>query len=429
MNQDLRDRLRRLGVHRSAGPHAAGSTSHSLHDERFHDLEVESDQTPAPVAGLPLDLSVPLWNLELQTPAGRACVRRTQFPLDHQHGDYTLEHALSHPPHVLQRLERDAVHHTSGSSGPGSDLSTALFLDTETTGLAGGTGTLIFLVGVGYFDGQAFTVDQYFLPDPNEEPAMLSALQERLDRQGVLITFNGRGFDVPLLETRFMLARMPVTLADHTNLDLLMPARRAWRVQLPSCSLSSLEFHVLNVRRSQQDIPGFLIPQLYLDYLRTRNPDALQRVMYHNLHDVLSMVSLVTRLCRAISEPGSSGEYLSAGQHYESTGQFDAAVKAYQAALQADANPASPLSRRALSHLAYCLKRQERRGDAITYWQLLADAGDVQGWIELAMHYEWHAVDLERALECAHHALALARDPVTRGDISHRIERLKRKCT
>ncbi len=257
---------------------------------------------------------------------------------------------------------------------------------------------------------------------------MLSALQERLEQPGALVTFNGRGFDVPLLETRFVLARMPVTLADRINLDLLAPARRAWRIQLTSCSLSSLEFHMLNVRRTQQDIPGFLIPQLYLDYLRTRNPSEMQRVMYHNLHDVLSMVSLVTRLCHAFSAPASPGEYFSAGLEYENTGRFDEAIAAYRSALQADANPASRLSRRALAQLARCLKRLERRDDAARYWQALADTGDVQAWVELAMHYEWHAADPARALDCAGRALSLARDPLTRADLGHRIERLRRKC-
>jgi uncharacterized protein YprB with RNaseH-like and TPR domain len=414
MNQDLRDRLRRLGVRKGAG-----QVNPPTRDRRFHEREEEERSRPAVTAvGPPLDVDAPLWNLEVQTPAGPAYLRRTQYPLDHQHGDYALARVLGQPPHVLQRL----AYHAD------LDLHGAVFLDTETTGLAGGAGTLVFLIGVGYFDGTAFTVDQFFLPDPSAEPAMLLALQDCLDRHDFLVTFNGRGFDVPLLETRYTLARLPVTLSDRTNLDLLMPARRAWRIQLTSCSLSSLEFHMLNVRRTQQDIPGFLIPQLYLDYLRTHNPAEMHRVMYHNLHDVLSMVSLVTRLCQAVGEPTSPGECLAAGQHYESIGQFDAAVVAYQAALKADANPSSALSHRALYQLARCLKRLSRRTDALTYWQRLAEAGNMQAWVELAKHYEWHAMDAGQALACARRALALARDPLTQGEINHRIERLKRKA-
>ncbi|HEY3341230.1 MAG TPA: ribonuclease H-like domain-containing protein, partial [Anaerolineae bacterium] len=388
MNQEIRDRLRRLGVHKGAGqppPPAA-------HVNRFHERE-EAPTRPALAASTPLDADAPLWNLELETSTGRACVRRTQFPLTHQHGDYELAHALSTTPNALQRLAGGAV----------SDLHSALFLDTETTGLAGGAGTLVFLIGVGYFepDGHTFTVDQYFMPDPSEETGMLCGLEERLNQHAALVTFNGRGFDLPLLDTRYTISRLPVTLSDRANLDLLIPARRAWRAQLTSCSLGSLEYHMLNVQRTQQDIPGFLIPQMYLDYLRTGNPAEMQRVMYHNLYDILSMVTLVTRLSHAVSDPAGPGELISAGQYYESLGQPDKAHEAYLAALKADANPTSLLSRRAFYLLASSLKRQERRAEAVPYWQLLAEAGDLPAWIELAKYYEWHTVKLDQALACA----------------------------
>ncbi len=416
MNQDIRDRLRRLGVHKGAG-HLPPPPARV---NRFHEREEEAPTRPALPTSMPLDVDAPLWNLELETATGRACVRRTQYPLTHQHGDYALAHALNAAPGALRRL-----------GGAVSDLHSALFLDTETTGLAGGSGTLVFLIGVGYFeaDGQTFTVDQYFMPDPNEETGMLSGLEERLNQHEALVTFNGRGFDVPLLDTRFTMARLPVTLSDRGNLDLLMPARRAWRTQLTSCSLGSLEYHMLNVQRTQQDIPGFLIPQMYLDYLRSGDPAEMQRVMYHNLYDILSMVTLVTRLCNAVSAPSQPGELISAGQYYESIGQTDKAEESYLAALKADANPTSLLSRRAAYLLANCLKRLERRADAAPYWQQLAEAGDLAAWIELAKYHEWHAVDLTQALVCARSALALARDPFTRNEISHRIERLKRKQT
>jgi uncharacterized protein YprB with RNaseH-like and TPR domain len=413
MNQELRDRLRRLGVHKGAGHLAPPPRAN-----RFHEREEEIPTPPVLPAGAPLDADAPLWNLELETVAGRACVRRTQYPLTHQHGDYDLARALNAAPNALRRL-----------GGAVADLHNALFLDTETTGLAGGAGTLVFLIGVGYFgaDGQSFIVDQYFMPDPNEETGMLCGLEERLNQHEALVTFNGRGFDVPLLDTRFTLARLPVTLSDRVNLDLLLPARRAWRAQLTSCSLGSLEYHMLNVQRTQQDIPGFLIPQMYLDYLRTGDPGEMQRVMYHNLYDILSMVTLVTRLCNAVNSPTQPGELISAGQYYENSGQLEQAEQAYLAALKADANPTSLLSRRAAYLLASCLKRHARRADAVPYWQQLADAGDLTAWVELAKYYEWHAMDLAQALLCARRALALARDPFTRGEISHRIERLKRK--
>ena len=138
--------------------------------KRFHQREEEEgERSPVAVAGPSLDVDAPLWNLELQTPAGRACVRRTQYPLDHQHGDYTLRARARSPAQRIaavvsrrrdQPARRAVPRH--GDDWPGRRQ-----------------GTLVFLIGVGYFDGEAFTVDQFFLRDPNEEPAMLHALQER----------------------------------------------------------------------------------------------------------------------------------------------------------------------------------------------------------------------------------------------------------
>jgi uncharacterized protein YprB with RNaseH-like and TPR domain len=426
---DIRERLRRLGVHKGAGHLARTRTRVDVEPLPVHTPTPPLHESPTPASALstaPFDPHAPLWNLQLPTVAGDAYVRRTCYPPDHRHGAWSLAQALQHPPQLLTRL---------GGNAP-VELRNALFLDTETTGLAGGAGTLVFLVGIGYFVGDSsvdgvppgsFVVDQFFLPDPVEEAAMLCALDERVNQSGALVTFNGRGFDVPLLETRFTLARMAPSFADHAHLDLLMPARRAWRVELASCSLSSLEFHMLDVRREQQDIPGFLIPQLYREYLATHDPAEMQRVMYHNLHDILSMVSLVSRLCSAISAPRNAGEYLAAGLYEESAGRPDDALAVYRTALTAISSPGSPLYRRIVYRMACCLKQQERRADAAPYWQQLAEGGDLDAWVELAKHYEWHDVDLQQALVCATRALALSRDALTRTEINHRIARLQRK--
>ena len=311
MNNDLRERLRQLGVHKGASQlKPAPQTRPRPGFEHESSKPVEYVRAPRLAQA-----AEPLWNIEHDTEDGPAYVRRTPYPLDHRHGGWALHDALARPPHTLARLNNDAA----------IDLRQALFLDTETTGLAGGSGTLVFLVGVGYFETATghFVVDQFFLHEPGQEAAMLKALNERVAQHQTLITFNGRGFDVPLLETRFLMSRIPSGLSDLAHLDLLLPARRAWRTQLSSCSLGSLEYHMLDVRRDQQDIPGFIIPQLYRDYLADRNPADMQRVMYHNLHDVLSMVALVTRLSSSVDAPANLGEYLAAGQYYKFAGQIN----------------------------------------------------------------------------------------------------------
>jgi uncharacterized protein YprB with RNaseH-like and TPR domain len=156
------------------------------------------------------------------------------------------------------------------------DLGRAAFLDTETTGLAGGSGTAAFLVGVGFLDGDRFRVRQYFMRDYHEEPALLQALAEDMAAFPHLVTFNGKMFDLPLLDARYRLNRARSPLASASHLDLLHPARRLWKMRLECCRLQSLEAALLGVRR-QGDIPGDEIPRLYFEYLRSRDARRLRR--------------------------------------------------------------------------------------------------------------------------------------------------------
>jgi len=421
----LRDRLKRLGVHKGASqlkPSRPGAAAPK-------EIPVEAPFHPQASQPRSQLARQPLWDLEQATAYGTAFIRRTRYPVDHIHGGRALATALS----VADQF--DLVQLTGLA-----DLRDALFLDTETTGLAGGAGTLAFLVGVGYFetdDGRgttdncrpsSFVVDQFFLPDPAGEEGMLCALDERIGRHSALVTFNGRGFDVPLLETRYILARIPPALSVKPNLDLLMLSRRIWRNVLTSCSLGSLEYHILDVRRDQQDIPGFLIPQLYRDYLQTRVADDMERVMYHNTFDVLSMVTLASRIVDAMARPSEPAERLSAAMHYERIGDTGRAEEAYRAVLAVPGSPPA-LCDIALRRLARCLRRQDRRADALSCWMELADQDDAPALIELAKHYEWHDADLPQALACAQRALSLADGASVRAEIRHRIDRLNRKLT
>lgn len=155
---------------------------------------------------------------------------------------------------------------------PEVDLSRTLFLDTETTGLAGGTGTYAFLVGTGRFVGGSFVVKQFLMRDYNEELPLLHCLDEELQKAEVIVSFNGKTFDIPLLKTRFAMTRMPFAgVTQHSQVDLLHLARRLWRSKLPSYSLLSLEASILGLRRAG-DIPGAEIPQRYFQFLQKSSP-------------------------------------------------------------------------------------------------------------------------------------------------------------
>jgi len=452
MNSDIRERLRRLGVHKGVG-HLKPSPARQLESLRAT-REVEKDVIAPEVASTLLALE------RIATPYGNTVLRRASYGLEHVHGDRPLQLALTQPQFVAQLANRYA----SLQAEP-FDLHDALFLDTETTGLAGGAGTLAFLVGIGYFEKvnaqssreeSRFVVEQYFLRDPIEEAAMLHAIDRLAGTHNHLVTFNGRSFDIPLIEARFIMSRLVPPFGDKLHLDLLMPARRAWRNMLGDCSLGSLEYHLLGVRRDQQDIAGFLIPELYREYLQSgasaeERPlnSEMQRVMYHNLHDILSMVTLTSRLCEALSNPHHTSEHLAIGRQHENAGKWAEAESVYRNALQqlgqpqgAMPAPQSPraltpsgLQTQAMRRLANTLKKQQRHADAVAHWVELADLGDVQAALELAKHYEWREVDVPLALGHARRALRLAQASTSgllatsglRAEIERRIVRLERK--
>jgi hypothetical protein len=428
MNSDVRERLRRLGVHKGA--------------DKLKSLKpsAEAEVAAARASSSRLNGTQPQTHdavLEpIRTALGFAYARRAEYQLAHQHGDWPLATAFAHAPDLLARMA------TATQRGAAIDLRDALFLDTETTGLAGGAGTFAFLVGLGYFHDGSFVIEQFFLHDPGYEAAMLCEIDKRVNGHSALVTFNGQAFDVPLLESRFIVSRIAPSFGDKVHLDLLLPARRMWRGSLDSCSLGSLEYHLLGVQREQRDVPGSVIPYLYREYLSQGGGDLnddMQRVMYHNLHDILSMVTLVTRLAHAIAQPRGAAEHVAMARFHERAGEYITAERGYRAALETQleigdrrltSNLRSPISNPhsdALRRLARMLKRQGRLAEALSYWQQLCDVDDAEALIEAAKYYEWREVDLPRALISAQSALRLSSDPAARAAINHRIERLERK--
>ena len=267
------------------------------------------------------------------TSHGQCFVAQERYPLDHLHGDLSLSAFLDLQPETAAQIARDG---TLASV----NLQHACFIDTETTGLSGGTGTMAFVVGLGFFTEESFCLHQYFLRDPGDEPAMVETLAEQLAGFEALISFNGIAFDVPILENRFILARIPPPTTGMPHLDLLHPARRLWRYGLPSRALGTLEREKLGVSRDQDDVPGGVIPWLYRDYLRTGNAREMKRVIYHNAVDILSLVTLSAQLCRIFADPWtqtelSGAEFYGLGRWYASESRSTDAERAYRASIAA----------------------------------------------------------------------------------------------
>jgi hypothetical protein len=235
------------------------------------------------------------------------------------------------------------------------------------------------------------------------------------------------------------MSRQLPRLADIPHLDLLPVARRFWKYRLDSCSLSSLESEVLGVRRTQDDVPGWLIPDLYIDYARSGDAREIMRVFYHNAQDILSLVTLIARQCDLLTMPLPGGgevageDLYGLGRVFHDLGQLHRAEAAYVQA--AHTSRSSPVREMAMRDLAYLLKRQERREEALPWWQQLVESSAaVYACEELAKHCEWHAEDLPLAITWTQRGLSLARawpsGPKrhnTLSDLDHRLERLRRK--
>jgi uncharacterized protein YprB with RNaseH-like and TPR domain len=318
------------------------------------------------------------------------------------------------------------------------------FLDTETTGLSGGTGTYAFLVGAGRMIGDTFHLIQFFMRDPSEEQALLQALESFLAPCEVVVTYNGKAFDVPLLNTRFQLNLMTSPFHRFAHLDLLHLARRLWRNRLPSRTLGVVEQEILSTNRNEEDIPGWLIPNRYFDYLRTGDAGTLKPVFYHNAMDVLSLSALLDHVAGVLHDPVEEAsehgvDLLALARLFEDLGELDLAADLYLHGLQhsdlADAQQDRLLVIQALHRLAGIHKRRRDFDSAVLLWQRAALLDDLDAHLELAKYYEHQARQPKLALEWTEQAILLiSRLPFSRylreqwrGQLAHRKNRLLKK--
>ncbi len=314
------------------------------------------------------------------------------------------------------------------------------FLDTETTGLSGGAGTYAFLVGVGSWNSGGFCVEQYFMRDFDEEPAVLLALQERLSSIQVLVSFNGKSFDVPLLESRYLIGRLVWPLAQASHLDLLHPARRLWKLRLGDCSLVNLEQQILGWER-KGDVAGHLIPHLYFNYTRTGTPYGLKPIIEHNRQDIKTLAHLTLRLGEIVLGLGSINDLVpedlfSVGKYCQHLGQQELSLEFNQAALQTEL----PFHLRvdAMHRLAGLLKCQKNYPQAVELWKAILSTSSgfhEEACENLAIHYEHREKDMAAALAWTNFAISRIENYENRGSrrretlafCQHRRGRLRRK--
>jgi len=304
-----------------------------------------------------------------------------------------------------------------------------LFLDVETTGLAGGTGTYPFLIGVAWWDAAGLEVEQFFMRDHSEEHSVLLALAEQLKERRVLVTFNGKSFDWPLLETRYRMTRSIPVPTTRAHLDFLHPARNLWRIRLGSVRLAELELHVLGWNRGA-DIISELIPSIYFDFLRGGPPEPLIPIFVHNQMDLRGLAALASRVVSLLASPETHAqdglEFFGLSRICERRGETVRARNLYARSIELDL-PADA-SRFAKCSLARLAKRDGQFDLAIQLWESVLGASreGLEAFEQLAIHYERRARQLAGAAEISRRALAELRRANRLGLISPRVYRRRK---
>ncbi|MCD6450962.1 MAG: ribonuclease H-like domain-containing protein [Acidobacteria bacterium] len=370
----------------------------------------------------------------VSTPYGEVLVRERVYPWDYRHGDFPIGRALELPRQAISFLLPDL--------SADVDLSQFLFIDTETSGLAMGTGTYIFLFGAGFLVEEGFKVVQYFIKDYSQEQAMLHLIEELLSKFSLLVSFNGRRFDISLLETRFIINRMGMELDQFPHIDLLYPSRLLWRRVFPDCRLITLEREVLSFLRFD-DIPGEEIPWRYFHYLRTGDLGLVLPIFEHNLLDILSLLALFFFIASLLSSPAELAPLLSAdfsalGRFFEEREKLETSVACYQEELKGGGKRAYQAAKR----LSLIYKRTGDYPSALPLWRLMRErmeGFDPFPYEEEAKYYEHKAKDYQRAKRLVEEAITRFKEtewilpPSKREEIysllHHRLKRLVRKLT
>ena len=360
---------------------------------------------------------------------GRTYLIEQDFPNEYVHGDIHLRISTS-PKTIAEWAGNEKI--------ADQDPESLVFLDTETSGLAGGTGTFAFLVGVGRYTTEGFHLAQFFMRDPLEEPALLLALEDFLAPSKTIVSFNGKAFDVPLLQTRYTMQGWKSPLTALSQVDLLHLARRLWRDKLPSRTLANIEVQILHAGRTDEEIPGWMIPQMYFDYLRDGDARPLQRVFYHNAMDVVSLAALLNHTTALLENPllQSRNEHIelaAIARLLEDLGHTDRAVELYETCLQAELP--EEIYNDTLLRLSLLHKRNNNFSSAIPLWERAVAHRRLYAYEELAKYYEHQSGELDLALKWTQEALEYLKSKLVpsqekaewKPEFQHRLERLKRK--
>ena len=358
-------------------------------------------------------------------------VFENSYVLGASYGQIPLAMGLQIPADILGFLSRE-------SAFEGLDLSSAVFLDLETTGLAGGTGTVPFLVGLAYYRDERFKVTQFFLNEMAEEGRLVAELDRFVREMGFksLVTYNGKAFDLPLVETRFALHRAPCPLRGLPHLDFLFSARSLWKHKYDSCRLFNLAREIVQAERSE-DIPGAEIPLRYFQYIRNGDFSLIDPILYHNQEDLLSLLGVVVAgsvLVERNREAAARGEadamdLFGVARLFERAGDAATSAALLEKALSGGRGLTAEVTHVARKKLSHHFKKAKDWDKALPFWQEMAAGEDVDCFRELSMYFEHTVKDYTEAIRVATEGLALSKGKAfaAEKDFEKRIARIRGK--
>ncbi|RLQ95144.1 ribonuclease H-like domain-containing protein [Falsibacillus albus] len=361
---------------------------------------------------------------------GEFClIREVKFPLNHLHGKYELGDLHT----SVQMWNNSEIDHPLSSKG--MDSSDLFFFDTETTGLGGGAGNTIFLLGYAQVKEDEVILKQHILPEPGNEIPFYQSFLENVDYT-TLVTYNGKAFDWPQVKTRHTLIRDHVpNLPAFGHFDLFHGARRMWKHKLDRVKLINVEADILDFHR-KDDVPGYLAPMIYFDFVDRKNPEGIIKVLEHNELDILSLISLYIHLtCQIIGVDSdqSDQERLLVGKWFDYLGDGETAIKLLE---KVSYESEEPEAVEAKFKLAFHYKKMKRFNEAGKLWGEVVIKGSLvevqMALIELAKIYEHQFKDFVKAFEYTNQALELEMKEAQRSEkklleLDKRLKRIKKK--
>jgi uncharacterized protein len=338
----------------------------------------------------------------LESQEQRIFISKKVFPFGSMHGKVSFENNFMHKDHArfwgIQNIKDYG-------------LSDFLFLDTETTGLSLGAGSIVFLFGGCFFTISGLHVVQIFLDDPSNEELFLANIEELFKNHKSLVSYNGKSFDIPMLRSRMVLNHMSYGNLNKDHLDLLHFSRMIWKLRLESRRLSDIEREILDFQRTGDEVPGWLVPQIYQDYLVSGDATPLKGVFYHNEKDIVSLAALFSQINLMVSDrevlhASNSLDILSIGRIYQKSGDIALSEEYFKLGLEKQS--LFLVDNKILKNIARLKKKQNKWSEALLFWEIAANKQDLDSCIEISKYFEHYVENYSLAIDWVEEAIKIS---------------------